>query len=299
MEEKILCNNCGSTLTKRLFRLPKVNEFAGKKISPAIDGGYYVKCKKCFINFRNNSLDQNELSELYDEALSEWEIQDNRNDWKLLTQYISKKYKNEINILDIGCNRGDVLLKFDSNSKKYGFEINKSAAEIAGKHKELTIWTDFDSISEDLRFDVIYSTDVIEHILSPAEFLESLINKLNTGGTLILTTRDSQNVFARLFKSKWWYFYFPEHVAFISRKWLVHFAEANNLSIETYKNYFYNDLSRFKRLKLFILSISLFFLNSKTQTRILKLIDKSKIEKRLQIGRGFSRDHLFVALQKK
>jgi len=298
----IICNNCKSTNTFTLGQLPNVSEFAGKKIQPAIIGGLLVQCSSCNIKFRHSELEQADLNDLYDGGISEWTVAENRNDWKLLLKFIQTRYSNqkkEISILDIGCNRGEVLAKIDSKHKRYGLEINSTAAAYARKKTDLTIWTDYDKIPAKLKFDLIYSTDVIEHLSSPNAFLEPLLELLNDDGVLVVSTGDADNALSKIFGAKWWYYYFPEHVAFISKRWAQLFANSNNLDIINSSTFYYHDLPVFKRFKLLVMSFIFSLIDSSLHKRILGFINKDDTSLRFQIGKGVSKDHVFIVFQKK
>jgi len=89
-------------------------------------------------------------------------------------------------LLDIGCGVGYMVeaansLGFDAS----GIDLNPYAVE-AGKKifgsnlKHTTI----DKVDE--KYDIIISNHVIEHLLSPKDFLDSISTKLNNGGYLLL-----------------------------------------------------------------------------------------------------------------
>ena len=296
--KRFQCKDCGSTSTHIIGKLPNVNTFAGKLISPALQGGYLVECKNCWLKFRSTEFDQPTLNEMYDGGLSEWEVDKNRNDWKLLSSYIDENYPNSVSVLDIGCNRGEILAQINSRNERYGLEINSKAAAIAKKLEGITVWDKYSDIPTNKKFDVIFSTDVIEHISSPTSFLTPLFDMLNDNGSLIITTGDSNNVFSKLFGSKWWYCYFPEHVSFISKKWIKYFTGNHNITIKSIKKYYYHNLSFIKRIRLLVTSFIFSLINQNYQTKILSIIHKTEHPNRFQIGKNVSKDHILVVLKK-
>lgn len=301
-KKKIVCNSCNNNITRIIGKLPDVNEFAGKSINPSLSGGLFVQCKTCHLKFRYSELKQSDLTDLYDGGLSEWIVTENRNDWKLLLSYINQRFDNQdkkISILDVGCNRGEVLSKIDNKYNRYGLEINSIAAEFARNKSGLVVWNSHDEIPTNMKFDMIYSTDVIEHLTSPASFIKPLLDLLNDDGVLVLSTGDADNFLSNFFGVKWWYYYFPEHVAFISRKWVKLFANTNNLNINRLVRFYYHDLSIFKRFRLLVMSFVFNIIKSDFHPMILKFINKNDTSKRFQIGKGVSRDHIFVVMQKK
>lgn len=299
MVSNIKCKDCGSTATRIIGKLPNVNEFAGRFVSQAIVGGYLMECKNCSLKFRSTEFEQSALNEMYDGGVSEWEVAENRNDWKILNSYIENNYSTAISILDIGCNQGEILDRLAARHKRYGLEINTRAAAIAKKRKGLVIWDKYNQIPHDIKFDVIFSTDVLEHISSPSTFLAPLFNLLKDDGVLIITTGDANNLFSKAFGSKWWYCYFPEHVSFISKKWINNFSKNQHISIKEIKRYYYHNINVIKRLRLLVMSAFFFFLNSETQRKVLSFIHKTENPARFQLGKSVSKDHIFVVLQKK
>lgn len=295
----IICKDCGSEKTHIIGKLPDVYEFAGRKVSTEIKGGFLVECQNCFIKFRSTEFDQSTLTDMYDGGLSEWEVANNRNDWKILTSYIENNYPAEISVLDIGCNRGETLVKINAQNRRFGLEINTKAATIARLNEDLTIWSNYEEIPKNQKFDVIFSTDVIEHISTPTEFLKPLLNMLKDNGSLIISSGDGQNSFAKLFGRKWWYWYFPEHISFISEKWLTKFANDNNLIINEMNNFHYHQISFIKRMRLLVGSLLFSTMSHENQIKILKSIYKTDHPNRFQIGKGVSKDHVFAVLQRK
>jgi SAM-dependent methyltransferase len=97
-----------------------------------------------------------------------------------------------------------------------------------------------EDLAPELRFDVIVAMDVIEHVPSPRALLVQLLSRLAPGGRLLITTGDGTNPLWRLVGARWWYCYYPEHIAFISRRWLrFHAARigCSILRVDTF-NYF-------------------------------------------------------------
>jgi cyclopropane fatty-acyl-phospholipid synthase-like methyltransferase len=182
---------------------------------------------------------------------------------------------------------------------RFGLEINKTAAAIANKVEGLTVWNNYDEIPSKMKFDVIFSTDVIEHITTPTSFLKPLHDMLNEGGSLIITSGDAYNFYAKLFAAKWWYWYFPEHISFISKKWLTKFANEQGFIIKEIKKFYYHRTPALKRLRLLAGSLLLATMNLNNQMKLLQFIHKTKRPNRFQIGKGVSKDHIFVVLQAK
>lgn len=109
---------------------------------------------------------------------------------------VLNKNKNKC-ILDIGCGNGSLtmqLIKLGFNA--YGTDASEQGIKLAKeKYPNLFFVQDINSNSlpqelEQIKFDTIISTEVIEHLYSPKTFIEFCKKILlkNGSGTLILTT---------------------------------------------------------------------------------------------------------------
>ena len=88
-------------------------------------------------------------------------------------------------ILDYGCGVGK-LASFCKNSNYWGIDRDQESIKIA--QKEYPEFNFMLRVPDDKTFDAIILLAVIEHISNPIELLIELGKKLNTNGSLILTT---------------------------------------------------------------------------------------------------------------
>jgi ubiquinone/menaquinone biosynthesis C-methylase UbiE len=97
-----------------------------------------------------------------------------------------------VNVLDIGCACGATLLYIKNlygNAGLYGVEMNKSAAEIAGRFAGVAVG-DVESLDLDYRegfFDYIICADLLEHLKDPWQVLKKLIRHLKPRGRLLVS----------------------------------------------------------------------------------------------------------------
>lgn len=94
-------------------------------------------------------------------------------------------------ILEIGCATGELLLKIrDRGAAVAGLEISDYAAEIA-RGRSLDVYTgkveEFAEMLQD-EFDMVIALEVIEHVLSPTNFLQCVNAVLKETGYLLLST---------------------------------------------------------------------------------------------------------------
>lgn len=179
------------------------------------------KCTICESRFVQNVISENQAIALYSEGASadRWsqmpfEVDKPKSQIKCLTKYFKRNTK----VLDIGCNSG-LLLDFakslgcDTAGVEYS-EKSRKLLENKG-HKA------FKSINDTKeKYDVITAFDLIEHIYQPNIFMEQCKNRLRDNGFFILLTGNISSASSNLCGSDWWYIKYPEHIVFPSRKYL-------------------------------------------------------------------------------
>ena len=301
MTQNTICPDCGSTNLKLIGKLPTSNEFSGNKLSYNIDGGNLFLCKNCQLKFRFPILSESVYNELYNTENINWVFDEQRNDWRILKDFIQRHIPEKGKVLDFGCNLGDVLFRLQNETEKYGIEINDQAAEIARTKTKATVWKGYEEIPANIEFDLIYAIDLIEHLSSPRSFIEKSLPHVKKGGYIALMTGDSNNNFWKLSGVKWWYSTFPEHISFISKSWATALCrDIPNLEIVDSKNYISAKKSILKQIKWFLIwVINMIFKNRSQQIfNLLPKIRKTGMGEMKHFGRNFSADHLFVVFRK-
>ncbi len=127
-------------------------------------------------------------------------------------------------VLDLGCRTGDFLMHFDSNITRDGVEITEEYASIA-KSRGLNI---YNSKLEDTKFDkkyeVISAFAILEHLVSPLEFLDNINDLLADNGILIILIPNHENlktwIIDTFTKVRWLMYSPPEHLNLFSRSFL-------------------------------------------------------------------------------
>lgn len=292
------CLGCGSRHVRVVGRLPASSWFAGRPLAGPLPGGQLYRCGDCFLKFRFPVLPAATYQALYDNALdSAWPADSPRKDWDLIVDQVRQHMPSGGRILDVGCYSGGLLARFDGAYEAHGVEINRAAAAAAVARTGCHVWPTLDGIPEDLRFDVVIAADVIEHVLDPGAFLDRLAKLLRNDGVIILTTGDADAPLWRLFGANWWYCFHPEHVSFISKRWLAVQAGAGPLSVRQCSRFRYTRLpaSRWLMDAFLAVSYGLFprvYIAAMTVARRL-LGRPGGVPVR---GVGLSADHLLVVL---
>lgn len=73
---------------------------------------------------------------------------------------------------------------------------------------------------EEGSFDVIFSSEVLEHINNPMEEIRNFNRILRKGGIVYITTPNLNSLSYRLLKHKWNIFHYPEHLCYYTPKTL-------------------------------------------------------------------------------
>lgn len=129
---------------------------------------------------------------------------------------IRNSSKKEIRVLDLGCGDGYHILLLNTlkeiQAKKITFEgidISNTNVMFANQVAKRLGFKNVNFIQGNIEqldfplfsFDVILCTDVIEHIVNPEKFIESLSCSLKAGGLAIVTTPNKSNAIVRLYQT--------------------------------------------------------------------------------------------------
>ena len=151
-------------------------------------------------------------------------------DWFNNHAYIYNKFKidKSSRILDIGCGPGHNLVHF--NSKSLGIEINDYLANF-GKKLDLNVmkinveddWPEIDG-----KFDLIWCTDFLIHMVSPFRFLFKIKKYLKEDGKLVIQIPQPS-----IFKTH----ISPEHFYAFNKTSLIYLLEASGYKVTSFSGY--------------------------------------------------------------
>jgi SAM-dependent methyltransferase len=170
--------------------------------------------------FRHPVLQTSAYLDLYaDGAADEWSANDGRQDLAIIRGIIAQKAR-PLCVLDVGCGAGDFLVTLPAELTKHGVEPSIAAAAAARKRGVSILAQTLAQLSSQVVVDVMTMIDVIEHVADPGALLDQALPHLAPGGCLIIATGDAGNVlWRRVFRSRFWYSSFPEHITFPSLRY--------------------------------------------------------------------------------
>jgi SAM-dependent methyltransferase len=184
--------------------------------------------------FRHPILSPTAYLNLYAEgAADEWSADDARQDLPIIRNIITQRER-PAGVLDVGCGAGDFLLTLPPQMMKYGVEPSVAAAKTARERGILILAPTLEKVPVRMCFDVITIVDVIEHVAHPGHLLNLALPHLAPGGCLIVATGDASNWFwNRIFRSRFWYSSFPEHITFPSPQYFSIWHQGKDLHAPT------------------------------------------------------------------
>jgi 2-polyprenyl-3-methyl-5-hydroxy-6-metoxy-1,4-benzoquinol methylase len=145
-------------------------------------------------------------------------------------------------VLEIGCATGDLLFKIkNEGGRARGLEISDFASRFA-RQRGLDVKTgtidDFASRNPEA-FDILIALEVIEHVLSPTEFMKFSAQLLRPNGLLVMSTPNYRC--AKRFGKEWFGFNASfEHIYFLSIEILKEISIKRMLELEWWETSTYS-----------------------------------------------------------
>jgi SAM-dependent methyltransferase len=199
-----------------LGAIPDSDYFAGRVLLEPLAGGRLFRCRSCCCMFRHPVLSASKYMELYEHGNpTQWSGGSDRQDLQIVRSMIVAEPESR-KVLDIGCGSGEFLFSLPVHFQKFGVEPS-AAARLAELRGIEIVAHQIEKLPADAQFNVITIIDVIEHIIDPVSVLTDVYGHLTPGGKIIISTGDPANSAWRwVFKSRFWYVSFPEHITFPS-----------------------------------------------------------------------------------
>jgi 2-polyprenyl-3-methyl-5-hydroxy-6-metoxy-1,4-benzoquinol methylase len=140
--------------------------------------------------------------------------------------------------LDVGCNQGfAVKAALDLQLDAQGIDIDAAAIESAGQSFGQQHFT-ASSVEQHMRAgnkaDIIYTSEVIEHVPDPDSFAQALAGILNPGGVVYLTTPDGGHWRVPKDFASWRMVTPPSHIVYFTRAGIRSLFARHGLHIEKF-----------------------------------------------------------------
>lgn len=154
----------------------------------------YYKCSFCSSIFLKKNPSKSQINKMYDNSdyhktfYEEKKIKLTNN---LIETFLNKYYnKNNIRICDFGCGNGSFLNQLSNNYDKYGVEYSEEYLNYLTKKNKNIKFISSENFLKDNRyinyFDVIFLSDVLEHLPDQYKVLNKLEKYLSINGSIII-----------------------------------------------------------------------------------------------------------------
>ena len=139
-------------------------------------------------------------------------------------------------LLDVGCSTGALLEEASrAGFQADGIDLSRTAVDRARSKGHTANVGTVESLTG-VTYDVVTVFDVIEHVLDPSSFMQSVYELLNPGGIVALTTPNTDSLTCRAMGRRW-YFYLPTVHTF-------HFNPANITALLSARGFEVLEISR-------------------------------------------------------
>lgn len=238
-QDTVCCDLCGSQERKLL--------------ASVVDGHYYT-CGGCGLVY--SIADENSLSTFYDHSYyapgartryakrvvkgvqdaPRWSRRWHRKAADRLASF--EAYRKHGTFLEIGCSLGDFLnVVHHAGWNAVGIEISDAAASYARDKWNLDVRTGaLEAVVPELEpesFDVIWAANLLEHVVSPSDFMADIRKLLRPGGVLIASTLNFDSWAFQFSGGQWEYLHSAkEHRYVFSPRLLQRYCANNDLEVE-------------------------------------------------------------------
>lgn len=171
----------------------------------------FVRCGTCGLIFSNPILSQKKIATLYRDSTFEYTTESSylQKTYGLYLKKIipkTKKARNALSLLDIGCGNGFFLdeAKKMGITQVYGVEPGKASVKNAPRwlQKRITIGLFKKNLFTQNTFDVICCFHTLDHLVDPNAFLQAVYQSLKKGGKVLFIVHDTDGLSVKLFGEK-------------------------------------------------------------------------------------------------
>ena len=182
---------------------------------------YLSKCLKCSLVYSNNKPAKKELDSVYSNY-SYGSVNPTEFTLLKIRKTVKKLFSlnNPKNVLDVGCGEALFLDEFKKlGCNTFATEYDSRLSEIATRkgHSIVDLGL-YPKFKKKTKIDIIIFTEVIEHITEQRECLSHFFDILSNKGIIYITTPNFSSLERRIFKDKWQYINYPEHLCYFTVK---------------------------------------------------------------------------------
>lgn len=137
-------------------------------------------------------------------------------------------------VLDIGCRTGDFLLHWPETVRRCGVELSATNARIAESRGVDVVCGSVERVSLSGAYDVVTCYAILEHLMEPKGFLETIMRRVAPGGLVVILTPNHQTLkaqFLERIRARWHMYCPPEHLTFVSATFLDQYMETLGFSL--------------------------------------------------------------------
>lgn len=230
----VSCPLCGSAASLRYSQCQDLEYF--------LDASFDLyRCDACGLVFMHPLPTRTQLPELYPSNYHNFDPPRNPISRFLLHRYyehqcgIARKHMPENgSLLEIGCASGDILERMQRHGYDdvQGIELSLEACERAWGRGLKVFHGTLDEFETDQRFDMVFMSHVIEHVLDPVATVAKIASLLKPGGVLYVETPNVGSLDARLWKRNWGLVHYPRHLYLFDRATVRQLLEQGGLVVE-------------------------------------------------------------------
>ncbi len=209
-----VCSDCGLAFADPLIR--GANDDVGQANSSVTSNHYYSSIK-----------------EDYDKQCS---IAINKS-VRMLNYWSNLMGRTPQSILDIGCGTGAYYMGFNKlNVDWHGIDVNKDMVDFCKSHGVPVLNIDMTKDRINKKFDIVFSSQVLEHVFEPNLFLESIWNLLSDNGLLHMDVPNHESLMSlyrrlNIFSKEYGFLQPNHHLIAYNKNSLSRLLEKNRFNI--------------------------------------------------------------------
>jgi SAM-dependent methyltransferase len=200
----------------------------------------FHRCAGCGLVFMHPGPTRRELPALYPADYRNFDPPRNALSAFLVERYHSAHLATALRHLppggaffEVGCADGALLERVRARGHVVGgVEVSRDACERAWAKGLDVVHGTVEELRSDRRWDVVFMSHVIEHVLDPVETIARVRELLEPGGVAYVETPNAGSLDARLWGAGWGLVHYPRHLWLFTRATLRRLLEGAGLIVE-------------------------------------------------------------------